>query len=62
MPTTELKAEQTKVGLRNQKYTSMKAAIAVLLEPPCSFKREIASMIRISNLYLVNMVKHTTSK
>jgi hypothetical protein len=62
MPTTELKAEQTKVGLRNQNYTSMKAAIVVLLEPPCSFKQDIASMIRLSNLYIVNMVKHTTSK
>jgi len=65
MPTTELnelKAKQIKAGLRNQKYTSMKEAIVVVLEPPSSFKLDIASNIRLSNLYNVNVVKHTLSQ
>lgn len=60
----ELKAEQIKIGLRNQNHTNMKEAIVVLLEPPSSFMLDIASMIRLSNLnlYSVNTVNHTLSK
>jgi hypothetical protein len=57
MSTNELKAEQIKVWFSNQNYTSMKEAMVVLLEPPSSFKLDIASIIRLSNLYNVNTVK-----
>jgi len=62
MSNNELKAEKIKMWFSNQNYTSIKEAMVVLLEPPSSFKLDIASIIRLSNLYNVNTIKYTLLK
>lgn len=54
--------KQNKQNLGLAPHTSIKAAIAVLLEPPFSFKLVIASIISLSKLYKVNREKHILSR